>query len=117
MFNFTRLPSGTLFLSFFPISSSLDILIILLTNEGKKQCFPNNRIVEALPRRRGTKHFSYHLYTCENPFIHLLGSSLVQWMMVRFSGREEPKHDLQVRLGEASLCLGGEVCLGGACYA
>ena len=46
------------------------------------------------------------------PFIHLLGSSLVQWMMVRFSGKEKPKHDLQVRLGEASLCLGEEVCLG-----
>ena len=53
------------------------------------------------PDRRGTKHFSYNLYTCKNPFIHLLGSSLVQWMMFRFSGRDEPKHDLQVRLGKA----------------
>ena len=59
---------------------------------------------------RGTEHFSYNLYTCKNSFIQLLESSLVQWMMVRFSGREEPKHDLQVRLGR-------EVCLGGACYA
>ena len=58
---------------------------------------------KALPQRRGTEHFSYNLYTCKNPFIHLLGSSLIQWMMVRFSGREEQKHDLQV-------------CLGGACY-
>ena len=53
-----------------------------------------------------SKHFSYNLYTGKNPFIHLLGSSLVQRMMVRFNEREEPKHDLKVRLGEASLCLG-----------
>ena len=52
------------------------------------------------------EHFSYNLYTCKNPFIHLLGSSLVQWIMVRFRGKEEPKHDLQVHLGEASLRLG-----------
>ena len=111
MFTFTRLPSDTsYFRFFFLISSSLDILIILLPNEGKKQCL-------ALPRQRGTKHFSYNLYTCKSPFIHLLGFSLVQWMMVRFSGREEPKHDLQVRLGEVSIRLGGEVHLDGACYA
>ena len=48
------------------------------------------------------------------PFIHLLGSSLIQWMIVRINGREKPKHDLQVRLGEAMLRLGGEVHLGGA---
>ena len=60
------------------------------------------------PDNRGkAKHYSYNLYTCKNHFIHFLGSSLVQWMMVRFSGREEPKHDLQVCLGKASLCLGG----------
>ena len=41
-------------------------------------------------------------------------------MIVRINGREEPKHDLQVRQGEAMLCLGegvrlgGGVCLGGA---
>ena len=58
--------------------------------------------------------FSYHLYTCKNHFIHSLGSSLVQWMMVRIIGKEEPKPDLQVRLGRASLRLGGEVHLGGA---
>ena len=68
----------------------------------------------ASPRWQGTKHFSYNFYTCTNPFIHLLGSSLVQWKIVKLSGREEPKQDLQVRLGEASLCLGGEVHLGGA---
>ena len=61
--------------------------------------------------------FSYNLYTCKNPFIHLLGSSLVQWMISRINGREEPKHDLQVCLGEALLRLGGEVRLGGAYYA
>ena len=49
-----------------------------------------------------------------NLFIHLLGSSLIQWMIVRINGREEPKHDLQVCLGEVMLRLGGEVCLGGA---
>ena len=48
-----------------------------------------------------------------NPFIHLLGSSLVQWMIVRING-EEPKHDLQVHLGEAMLRLGREVRLGEA---
>ena len=69
------------------------------------------------------EHFSYNLYTCKNPFIHLLGSSLVQWMMVGFNISEEPKHDLRVRLGEGTLRLGGEVHLGGevrlggACYA
>ena len=42
-------------------------------------------------------------------------------MIVRINGGNEPKHDLQVRLGEAMLCLGeallrlgGEVRLGGA---
>ena len=30
----------------------------------------------ALPRRRGTEHFSYNFYTCSDPFIHLLGSSI-----------------------------------------
>ena len=35
-------------------------------------------------------------------------------MLVRINKREEPKHDLQVRLGEAMLCLGGEVRLGEA---
>ena len=42
-----------------------------------------------------------------NPFIHLLGSSLIQWMLVRINGRDEPKQNLQVRLGEAILRLGG----------
>ena len=59
-----------------------------------------------------TKHFSYNFYTCTNPFIHVLGSLLIQWMLVRINGRDEPKHDLQVRIGEAMLRLGGEVCLG-----
>ena len=49
-----------------------------------------------------------------NHFIHLLGFSLIQWIIVRMNGREEPKYDLQVCLGEAMLRLGGEVCLGGA---
>ena len=49
-----------------------------------------------------------------NPFIHLLGCSLIQWMIARINGREEPKQDLQVRLGEAMLRLGGEVRLGEA---
>ena len=35
-------------------------------------------------------------------------------MIVRINEREEPKHELQVRLGEAMLLLGGEVCLGEA---
>ena len=65
--------------------------------------------------RRGKANIFYITY--KNIFIHLLGFSLVQWTMVRINGREEPKHDLQVRLGEASLCIGGEVHLGGACYA
>ena len=39
--------------------------------------------------------------------VHLLGSSLIQWMLVRINGKEEPKQDLQVRLGEALLRLGG----------
>ena len=34
-------------------------------------------------------------------------------MIVRINGREEPKQDLQVRLGEAMLHLGGEVRLSG----
>ena len=46
-----------------------------------------------------------------NPFIHLLGSSLIQWMIVKINGREELKHDLHVCLGEAMLRLGGEVHL------
>ena len=33
-------------------------------------------------------------------------------MMARIIGKEEPKHDLQVRQGGALLCLGGEVRLG-----
>ena len=35
-------------------------------------------------------------------------------MIVRINGREEPKHDLQVRLSEAMLRLGEEVRLGEA---
>ena len=35
-------------------------------------------------------------------------------MIVRINRREEPKQDLQVRLGEALLRLGGEVHLGEA---
>ena len=35
-------------------------------------------------------------------------------MIIRINGREEPKQDLQVRLGEAMLRLGGEVRLGEA---
>ena len=35
-------------------------------------------------------------------------------MIARIDGREKTKHDLQVRLGEAMLCLGGEVRLGKA---
>ena len=62
----------------------------------------------------GAKHFSYNFYTCTNPFNNLLGSSLIQWMIVRINGREEPKHDSQVRLREAMLHLGGGVCLGRA---
>ena len=34
-------------------------------------------------------------------------------MIVRINGREEQKQDLQARLGEAMLHLGGEVRLGG----
>ena len=49
-----------------------------------------------------------------NPFIHLLGSSLIQWIITRINGREEPKQDLQLRLGEGMLSLGGGVHLGGA---
>ena len=49
-----------------------------------------------------------------NPFIHLLGSSLIQWIIVRINERDEPKQDLQVRLGEEMLRLGREVRLGGA---
>ena len=66
--------------------------------------------------RGGEVHniFSYNFYTCMYPFIHLLGSSLIQWIIVRINGREEPKHDLQVRLGEAMLRLSGEVRLGGS---
>ena len=45
---------------------------------------------------------------------NFLGSPLIQWMIVRINGRDEPKHDLQVRLGEAMLLLGGEVRLGKA---
>ena len=49
-----------------------------------------------------------------NPFIHLLGSSLIQWMIVIINGRNEPKQDLQVRLGEAMPRLSEEVRLGKA---
>ena len=52
-------------------------------------------------------------YTYTNPFIHLLGFLLIQLMIVRINRREEPKQDLQVRLGKAMLRLGGEICLGG----
>ena len=53
MFTFTRLfPVHCSFRFFFPISSSLDILIILLANEGKKQSLPNDQIAEAT--RHGT---------------------------------------------------------------
>ena len=69
------------------------------------------------PRRRGIEHFSYNFYTCTNPFIHLLGSSLIQWMIVRLNGIKEPKQDLQVRLGEASPRLGEEVRLSVGSYA
>ena len=64
----------------------------------------------ASPRQRGTKHFSYNYYICTDPFINLLGSLLIQWMIARINGREKTKQDLQVRLGE-EVCLGGEVRL------
>ena len=75
---------------------------------AKKKCLPNDQIVEV----RNIFHITCILVRI--PFIHLLGSLLVQWVLVRFSGREEPKHDLQVRIGEASLRLGGKVRLTGA---
>ena len=81
------------------------IILNLISKWGKEQCLPNDRI--SLPRWRGTKYFSYNFYTCTNPFIHLLGSSLIQWIIVRLNGREELKQSVQVRLGESSLCLGG----------
>ena len=56
--------------------------------------------------------FSYDFYSCTNPFIQLLGSSLIQWMIVSINERDEPKQVLQVRLGEAMLRLGEEVRLG-----
>ena len=49
-----------------------------------------------------------------DPFIHLLGSSLIQWMIARINGRDKIKQDLPIRLGKAMLRLGGEVCLGGS---
>ena len=82
---------------------------------------PNDRIAEA-----STEHFSYKFCTCTNPFIHLLGSSLIQWMIVRLNGKEEPKTELvgtprrsfatprrraSLHLGGALLCLSGEVRL------
>ena len=53
-----------------------------------------------------SRYRTFNFYTCTNPFIHLLGSSLIQWMIVRINGRDELKQDLQVHLGEAMLCLG-----------
>ena len=75
----------------------------LISKWGKEQCLTN----EASPRRQGIEYFSYNCYTCMNPFIHLLGSSLIQWIIVRINGIDELKQSLQVRLGEASLRLGG----------
>ena len=72
-----------------------------LANEDKKQCLPNDRIIEA----KHTEHFSYNFYTGTNPFIHLLGSSLIQWMIIRINGREEPKQDLQVHHGHTIIFL------------
>ena len=40
--------------------------------------------------------FSYNFYTCTNPFIHLLRSSLIQWIIVIINGREEPKQNLHL---------------------
>ena len=47
-----------------------------------------------------------------DPFIHLLRSSLIQWMIARFNEREKTKQDLSISLGESILRLGGEVRLG-----
>ena len=66
------------------------------------------------PMTGSPRRSTYNFYTCTDPFIHLLGSSLIQCKIVRIIGREEPKQDLQVRLGEALLRLGREVRLGGA---
>ena len=63
------------------------------------------------PHWRDTKHFSYNLYTCTNHFIHLLGSSIIQLIIVIINEIDEHKQDLQVRLGEAMLRLGREVRL------
>ena len=76
-----------------------------LANKGKKLCLPNDRIQSI---------FHITIILVQTPFIHFLGSSLIQWMIVRINRREEPKQDLQVRLGEAILCLGEEVRLGEA---
>ena len=81
------------------------IILNLISKWGKEQCLPSDRF--PLSRRRDTKHFSSNFYTCTNPFIHLLRSSLIQWMIVRLNRREELKQSLQVHLG-------GEVRLDGA---
>ena len=67
-------------------------------------------------RLKGEVHsfFYYNYYPCIDPFIHLLGSSLIQWTIVRINGREKSKQDLLARLGEAMLRLWGEVRLGKA---
>ena len=49
-----------------------------------------------------------------NPFIHLLGSSLIQWIIFRINEIEEPKRDLEVRLGEAVRLGRALLRLGGA---
>ena len=65
------------------ITKLVILFLITLANKGKKQSLPN----EGLPRRQGSEQFYIHLYTCTDPFIHLLGSSLIQWMIARINGR------------------------------
>ena len=63
--------------------------------------------------RRSEEHFLYNYYTCTDHFIYLLGSSLIQWMIVKINGINKLKQDLQARLGE-EVCLGEALlCLGG----
>ena len=50
-----------------------------------------------------TEHFPYNYDTFTDPFIHLLGSSLIKWMISIINGKGKIKQDFEVRLGEAML--------------
>ena len=79
------------------------LFLITLASKGKETMSAQRQ-----DHRGKAKHFSYNFYTCTEYFIHLLGSSLIQWMVSKINKRQEQKRALR---------LGGDLCLSEVAFA